>query len=120
MLQALTALLLFQLAGEALVQFFALPIPGPVIGMALLFAAMSLRPGIADRLRESANALLQHLSLLFVPAGVGVMLHARRVAEEWAAIFGSLLVGTVVTISLTALAIRLCIHWQRKRAQRRP
>jgi len=77
MLQALTALLLFQLAGEALVQFFVLPIPGPVIGLALLFAAMSLRPAIADRLRESAAALLQHLSLLFVPAGVGVMLHAR-------------------------------------------
>lgn len=115
MLQALTALLLFQLAGEALVQFFALPIPGPVIGLALLFAAMALWPKIADGLREPASALLQHLSLLFVPAGVGVMLHARRVADEWLAIVAALVLGTAITVAVTALTIRLCVHWARRR-----
>jgi holin-like protein len=115
MLYALTALLLFQLAGEAVVQFFALPIPGPVIGMALLFAAMGLRPAIADRLRRPSGDLLQHLSLLFVPAGVGVMLHARRVADEWAAIVTAVVLSTAITIAVTALTIRACIYWQQRR-----
>jgi holin-like protein len=115
MLQALTVLLLFQLAGEALVQFVVLPIPGPVVGLALLFAVMALRPGLAERLREPASALLQHLSLLFVPAGVGVMLHARRVVDEWPAIVAALVLGTAITLMVTALTIRLCTRRNRSR-----
>jgi holin-like protein len=85
MLNALTLILLvFQLIGEVLAQLFALPVPGPVIGMALLFVALALRGGPSVELRDTAQNLLQHLSLLFVPAGVGVMLHfpphRRRVA----------------------------------------
>jgi holin-like protein len=62
--------------------FFVLPVPGPVIGMALLFAALAWRGGPSLPLRESAQKLLQHLSLLFVPAGVGVMLHFQRMATS--------------------------------------
>ncbi len=117
MLNALTALLLFQLAGEAGSQLFALPIPGPVIGMALLFAAMSLRPSFGGALRDTATGLLQHLSLLFVPAGVGVMLHAKRIAGEWMAILAALLLSTVVAIAVTGLVIKLCARWLHGRGQ---
>jgi holin-like protein len=111
MLRALAVLLGFQLAGEFLTQLLGLPVPGPVIGMALLFAAMSLLPALAAALRETAQELLQHLSLLFVPAGVGVMLHAHRVADEWVAIVTALVGSTVLTLVLTALAIRACAKW---------
>jgi holin-like protein len=105
MLGALTLLLLFQLAGEVLVQFFALPVPGPVIGMALLFATLVVRGGVPDNLRGTANSLLQHLSLLFVPAGAGVMVHFSRLGEEWPAIVGALLVSTLVTLAVTGLLL---------------
>jgi len=108
MLHAIGALLMFQLAGEVITQLLGLPVPGPVVGMALLFAAMAVLPAFADRLRDAAGALLQHLSLLFVPAGVGVMLHARRVADEWVPIVAALALGTVITLAVTALAIKLC------------
>ncbi len=106
MLGALTLLLVFQLIGEVLAQLFALPIPGPVIGMALLFAALALRGGPSTELRDTAQNLLQHLSLLFVPAGVGVMLHFRRVGDEWLALSASLVGSTVLTIAVTALVLR--------------
>lgn len=106
MLHAFAALLVLQLAGEALVQLLALPVPGPVLGMALLFAAISAVPALATRVRDAANALLQHLSLLFVPAGVGIMLHVARIADEWIAIVLAVAVSTVLTIALTALTIR--------------
>ncbi len=107
MLNAITLLLLFQLAGEAIVLFFALPVPGPVIGMGLLFATLALRGGASDELRGTAQSLLQHLSLLFVPAGVGIMLHARRMADEWLPIVVALVASTFLTIAITALLLRL-------------
>jgi holin-like protein len=111
MLNALTLLLLFQLAGEAIVLFFALPVPGPVIGMGLLFAALSLRGGPSRELRGTAQNLLQHLSLLFVPAGVGVMLHIERIADEWLPIVAALFFSTFVTIAVAALVLRaLHVH----------
>lgn len=107
MLAALTLLLLFQLAGEAIALFFALPVPGPVIGMGLLFTALALRGGVAPDLRQTAQNLLQHLSLLFVPAGVGVMLHVERIASEWLPIVVALIVSTFAAIAVTALVLRV-------------
>ena len=106
MLGALTILLVFQLIGEVLAQLFALPVPGPVIGMALLFAALALRGGPSPELRDTAQNLLQHLSLLFVPAGVGVMLHFHRIGDEWLPLAASLVGSTVLTIAVTALVLR--------------
>jgi holin-like protein len=105
MLGALTLLLLFQLAGEVIVQFFALPVPGPVIGMALLFATLVARGGVPDELRNTASNLLQHLSLLFVPAGAGVMVHFARLGDEWPAIVVALVVSTFVTLAVTGLLL---------------
>jgi holin-like protein len=111
MLAAITLLLLFQLAGEAIALLFALPIPGPVIGMGLLFATLAWRGGPSPELRNTAQNLLQHLSLLFVPAGVGVMLHLQRMADEWLPIVVALVVSTFVTIAVTALVLRaLHVH----------
>ena len=111
MLNALAALLVFQLAGETASQLLKLAVPGPVIGLALLLAAMSLRPSFGGALRDTAAGLLQHLSLLFVPAGVGVMLHAKRIAGEWVAIVAALVLGTMVAIAVTGLVIKLCARW---------
>lgn len=106
MLAAITMLLLFQLSGEAIALYFALPVPGPVIGMGLLFAVLALRGGPSDELRGAAQDLLQHLSLLFVPAGVGVMLHWQRLADEWLPIVVALVASTFLTIAVTALVLR--------------
>ena len=106
MLSAITQLLLFQLTGEAIVLFFVLPVPGPVIGMALLFGTLAWRGGPSVPLRESAQKLLQHLSLLFVPAGVGVMLHFQRMGDEWRPIVVALIASTLLAIAVTALVMR--------------
>jgi len=106
MLGAITVLLVYQLVGEIIVVALALPIPGPVLGMALLFATLIVRGAVGDDLRQAANGLLRHLSLLFVPAGVGVMAHLGRLTDEWWPIAVSLVVSTLVTIAVTALVMR--------------
>lgn len=106
MLYAIAVLLVFQLLGEALSQLLKLPIPGPVVGMALLFITLLYPSKLSQQLRDTAQTILQHFSLLFVPAGVGVMLHARRITDEWLAISVALVISTLLTIALTALTIR--------------
>lgn len=106
MLGALTVLLVFQLIGEVIVQFTQLPVPGPVIGLLLLFLALCIRGNLAAPLRDTANGILQHLSLLFVPAGVGVMVHFARVSGEWLPILTAVLVSTALAIAVTALVMQ--------------
>jgi holin-like protein len=102
-LAGITWLLLFQCAGEALSRLLGLPVPGPVIGMLLLFVALRLRDEIPAGLGTAADGLARHLSLLFVPAGVGVMMHFGRLAGEWLPIAFALVVSTVAAIAASAL-----------------
>jgi holin-like protein len=108
MLSALTQLLIFQLAGEVIARGLDLPVPGPVLGMLMLFVFLLLRSGPSHDLQHTSQNLLQHLSLLFVPAGTGIMVHLHRVADEWFALLASLLVSTLATLVVTALVMKLC------------
>jgi holin-like protein len=101
-LAGITWLLLFQCAGEALARLTGMPVPGPVLGMIFLFFALLVRPSFGQLLSTAADGLARHLSLLFVPAGVGVMLHLHRVADEWMPIVVALLVSTVLALAATA------------------
>ncbi|MEO8936058.1 MAG: CidA/LrgA family protein [Burkholderiaceae bacterium] len=102
MLQAICTLLLYQLIGETLSFALALPIPGPVIGMALLLTTLALRPALHARIKATGDTLLSHLSLLFVPAGVGVMVHFARLADEGVAIVAAVVCSTLLAIVATA------------------
>lgn len=106
MLAAVTALLLCQLIGEAVVRLAGLPIPGPVLGLVLLLAILALRHGVPGTLESTAGGLLKHFSLLFVPAGVGVLQHLPRIEAEWLAIAAALLVSSAATIVVTAAVMR--------------
>jgi len=112
MIETLATLLVFQTLGEVLSFTLRLPVPGPVIGMALLVVWLWLRPGAYIALRDVSVGLLKHLSLLFVPAGVGVMLHSARLASEWLPITLALLVSTALAIAVTALVMEWTRRWQ--------
>lgn len=105
MLGALTYLLVFQLIGEVIARGLALPVPGPVIGMGLLFITLVLRGGPGDHLRQTSGTLLQHLSLLFVPAGTGVILYGDRISDEWLPLVLAIIGSTALAIVVTALVL---------------
>ncbi|MCZ8043816.1 MAG: CidA/LrgA family protein [Beijerinckiaceae bacterium] len=105
MIPALTLLLACQLVGEALARLFAVPVPGPVIGMALLFLGLRLRPAAAldgTPLATVAGVLLAHLSLLFVPAGTGIVRHAASLAAHGPGLIVALTLSTALTLAVTA------------------
>ena len=102
-LQGISLLLIYQLAGELSVNLLNIPVPGPVIGMVMLFFTLLIRGSSSKALDSSSSALLNHLSLLFVPAGVGVMVHFDRIINEWLAISVALILSTIITMVMTAL-----------------
>jgi holin-like protein len=97
----LITLLVCQLIGEVTVIAFGLPLPGPVVGMAVLFLWLTVAGKTTGNFEILSNQLLSHLSLLFVPAGVGVMLHAELLGEELVPIAVALIVSTLITLALT-------------------
>ncbi len=101
MLTYLTLIFCCQLIGELLVSFTGLPVPGPVIGMLLLFAGLLLHGSLPEDLGRVADALITNLSLLFVPAGVGVMLHLKLLGDELLPISIALVASTLITIAIS-------------------
>lgn len=110
MLPAFAALLICQLAGEAAVRATGLPLPGPVVGMALLFVLMIVRAPLPQELAPTADGILRHLSLLFVPAGVGVVQQLDRLGHDGLRLVLVIVVTTVISLAVTALVFAAAAH----------
>jgi len=101
MLNYLTLILVCQLLGELVVGALALPVPGPVLGMLLLFMVLMVLGDVPEQLDKTANGLLRSMSLLFVPAGTGLMLHFQLLGEAILPLSFAVIVSTVATIVVT-------------------
>ena len=110
MLNGLIVILLCQLLGEVLVQALGMPVPGPVIGMVLLFLYLLLRGDVDPGVKTVSDTLLRYLALLFVPAGVGLMVHFGLVGRDWLAIGAALLGSTVLALAATMLIMQALLR----------
>jgi putative effector of murein hydrolase LrgA (UPF0299 family) len=102
----LALLLLFQLAGEIVARIWLPQVPGPVLGLALFAATLIASPRLLAAVRPTTTEFLRHLSLLFVPAGVGVTVQLDRFAADGVAIGAALLLSTAAGIAAGALVFR--------------
>jgi holin-like protein len=103
MLHALTAILICQLLGETAARALGLSLPGPVLGMVLMLVALVAFPRFAQTIRPTAQGILAHLSLLFVPAGVGVVGHVTTLGDQTFAILVAVVASTVLAIAAGAV-----------------
>lgn len=115
MARSLLVLLFFQLVGTVLVRGFAFPVPGPVIGMVLLFVTLVLRGSVWPSVESAANGLLRHLSLLFVPAGVGIVTYLSLLRSEWLGILVAVVGSTLIALVSTALTMKWLLALKRRR-----
>ena len=107
-------LLTCQLVGEVITRLLHLPIPGPVLGMVILFCGLLVRGHVPQDMSIVTGELLQNLSLLFVPAGVGVMLHARLLADNLLALTLALVLSATITIAVTGLLMSWTGRWMKR------
>lgn len=124
MITALAVLLSCQLAGEVAARFGGLPVPGPVLGMLLLLTCLVVRGRLASvlpvalrdgTLESVALGLLAHLSLLFVPAGVGVIQRLDVIGANGVAIAVALAGSTLLGLFASAWTFRLLARLGRGR-----
>ena len=121
MIRGLIVLLVCQLVGEFLVTLSSAPIPGPVVGMVILFLALRIRrPSSKSAVVKTADGLLSHLQLLFIPAGAGVVAYLPLLASSWLPIVGGLVIGWLAALLSTAGAglatLRLQTRYRRQSA----
>jgi putative effector of murein hydrolase LrgA (UPF0299 family) len=116
MIASLSLILLCQLGGEVFVRGLGVPMPGPVVGLLLLlvlllardrFKVLARGPLQQDGVENASRGLLAHLSLLFVPAGVGVVQKLDLIAEHGIAIIVVLAISVVVTLLVTVATFLL-------------
>jgi len=118
MIVAFLLLISCELAGEVVRETLNLPIPGSVIGMLFLAVVLAFRkdkpdaPAIPTALGETAETLISHMGLLFVPAGVGVIAEAGLLREEWLPIVAGLIGSTILSLAVTGLVM----HWATRRS----
>lgn len=98
-------LLVLQSAGELLARALRLPFPGPVVGLVLLLAALNIE-AVRTPVAACADFLLSHLSLLFVPVGVGVMTHLGLLGEYGGRLLLVIALSTWIGLAVTALVLR--------------
>jgi holin-like protein len=110
-LRGLALLLVFQVAGEGVVHALALPVPGPVVGMVLLLPALRWA-WVREPVGAAAEFLLGHLSLLFVPVGVGVITHLHLVSEYGVRLLAAIVLSTWIGMATTALVLRALLRRQ--------
>jgi holin-like protein len=108
MLNSIFIILLFQLIGEFIQKFFELSIPGPVIGLIFLLSVLLIikkinkqDTGFETKLVNSAENLLTYLPLLFIPVGVGVVMHLSLLEENLVSVILIIIIGTLLTLALT-------------------
>ena len=125
MLKSLFIIFLFQLVGEAIQKFFEINIPGPVIGLILLllffifFLKSSSSKKIKKQISETSHQIISYLSLLFVPIGVGVVMHINYLGDNLFKILAIIIIGTLSTLVFTAFAMEKIINLQKKNVKRR-
>ena len=116
MIASLSLILLCQLAGEAFVRGIGLPMPGPVIGLMLLlllllmrdrFAVLARGPLQDNGVESASRGLLDNLSLLFVPAGVGVVQKLDLIVHHGVAFLGVLMISVLITLLVTVATFLL-------------
>ncbi|WP_040243476.1 CidA/LrgA family protein [Chromohalobacter japonicus] len=98
----MSVLLGCQFLGEILVHGLQLPVPGPVVGMVVLLIGLMINGRVPEGLRTSGEGLLRYLTLLFVPAGVGIMVHFDLIKADFWPITVTLVVSTALTLAVTA------------------
>lgn len=112
-LRGLAWLLVLQSIGELLSRGLSLPLPGPVLGLVLLLAALKFER-VREPVAECANFLLSHLSLLFIPVGVGVMTHLALLAQYGGRMLFVIVLSTWIGLAVTATVL----YWpDRKRSR---
>lgn len=117
LLRGFTVLVAFQLLGTGLNALVLPKLPGPIIGLVLLFVYLLLTRRVSEPLDQAAGGLLRYLPVLLLPPAVGVMVHFADIRKDMWAITGSLVISLVISLLFAGWLMQTLINRQQKRKE---
>ena len=117
LLRGISWLVLFQLLGTGLSVWLLPMLPGPIIGMLLLFVFLVLRGGVPAPVSEAGTALLRYLPLLLVPPAVGVMAYAEAIAADFWALAATLVFSLLIAMLFAGWLMQKLIERQQRKGE---
>ncbi len=93
-------ILLFSIVGEFLSTGLNLPLPGSIIGMVLLFLALKFKLIRLRQIYDAGQFMIENMTILFLPAGVGIMSHWDAIAKYW---------WQIIVITLLAIVVNFAV-----------
>jgi len=109
-LDAIALLLVCQLAGEFIRQLTGLPLPGSIIGMVLLIGWLAAVQRERPTLAAVSGWLTAHLSIMFVPAAVGLIDEGEALSRYGAGLAIATAASTILTMVVTVLVFRWALR----------
>jgi holin-like protein len=107
MLKAILTLFLCLGAGDLINKLTGLPLPGGVIGLVILLAIFIWRGGPDRQMKETSHFLLRNMTVLFIPASVGLITQLPALKQDALPIGVAIVVSTVLGMAVTAAIM----HW---------
>jgi holin-like protein len=117
LLRGLTWLVMFQIAGTVLNVLLLPQLPGPIIGMLLLLAALLWHGEVSEPVSQAASSLLRYLPLLLVPPVAGIMIYAQDLAQDFWALSGALVLSLLLSLLFCGWLMQKLILRQERRSQ---
>ena len=115
LLRGLTWLVLFQLLGTVINVLLLPMLPGPIIGMLLLFGFLIVHGEVGEPLSVASSSLLKYLPLILVPPAVGVMAYASDIAADFWAVVGALVLSLLISLAFAGWLMQKLIERQQRR-----
>lgn len=97
----------FSFIGNVISNVFRLPVPGSILGMILLFLALQFKILEFHHVDEAGSFLINNMTILFLPAGVGIMAKWNLISHFWAQIL-LIVVGALI---INMLILGKLVEW---------
>lgn len=120
LLNGVLVLLVFQCIGEAIDAYFGLGLPGPVIGMLLLFAGLCIFGTAPESISKASQTLIPLLAIMFMPAAAGIFFLGPEFSDQWLAIGTAIVVATILSLTFNGLLMKWLQQLQRKSSDNPP
>ncbi|MEG0390741.1 MAG: CidA/LrgA family protein [Cetobacterium sp.] len=90
-------------------KYTPIPIPGPVIGILLLFILLNFKILKVENIKNATNLMLTNLAFLFLPPGVGLLKSIDILANNWHKLFFVIVTTTIITLVITGWSVQFII-----------
>lgn len=88
----------FSFVGDTLSNSLHLPVPGSILGMIFLFLALQFKVLKFTDVDEVGSFLINNMTILFLPAGVGIMAKWSLISDFWWQIAVIVLLALIVNV----------------------